>query len=732
MSLDNAEVSAAASLAGRVLAEEEARLADDQARSARVEMADERMPGVGAEHMPLTEIMRRGGSRTILVICSGILIADFDSAALQVLAPEIQKTFGIGDALLGAIASLTGLFLLLAAIPVGYYGDRVKRTRIISCVLIFFSFFVFLTGLAQTAWQLGVARMGAASGRSTGPVNLSIVADAYPIEGRGRVLAMERFANSFGSFLGPLIAGLIAFVVFDGGDSWRIVFIVLAVPAFLVALYSFTMKEPRRGKNELELLLGDLEGGVVYTPPPLANAFARLRNIKTFYYFLVGLAVIGFSLLSYFVFFSLFLENEYGYGPLERGIVLALAASGGMVGSILAGRKSDELYRQDPRRVVLLGAGLLAGFMVNVVGLYMPSVFLMVPCLMIGQACIMGSFATLAPVIQAVQPPRLRSQGSSLVYVYLFGIGGFGGSILVGALSDSVGERTALTIALPPALILGAIFIAYGSRFVKDDIQTMVEEIDEERVESERIRAGGTVPVLQVRNLDFSYGPLQILFDVNFDVQRGETLALLGTNGAGKSTLLRAISGLGIPTRGAVRLNGTTLTYSDAEARFHDGILQVRGADVWPGISVEDNLRASLLVQPERWKRSEELMAQVFDMFPVLAQRRSQDAASLSGGEQQMVAFGAALMQEPEVLLIDELSLGLAPLVVQELLGVVERLKEAGTTMIIVEQSLNVAVAVADRALFIEKGRIRFDGPTSELTERGDLARAVFLGGEGG
>jgi ABC-type branched-subunit amino acid transport system ATPase component len=139
-----------------------------------------------------------------------------------------------------------------------------------------------------------------------------------------------------------------------------------------------------------------------------------------------------------------------------------------------------------------------------------------------------------------------------------------------------------------------------------------------------------------------------------------------------------------------------------------------------------------LLADNDAWKHAEERMERVFEMFPALASRRRQDAASLSGGEQQMVAFGKALMHDPEVLLIDELSLGLAPLVVQELLKVVERLKEAGVTMVIVEQSLNVAAAVSDRAIFIEKGRIRFDGPTRELVERGDLARAVFLGGEGG
>jgi ABC-type branched-subunit amino acid transport system ATPase component len=224
-----------------------------------------------------------------------------------------------------------------------------------------------------------------------------------------------------------------------------------------------------------------------------------------------------------------------------------------------------------------------------------------------------------------------------------------------------------------------------------------------------------------------------VLFDIGLEVERGEVVALLGTNGAGKSTLLRAISGLGIPDRGVVRLNGRTLTYVDAEIRFREGIVQLRGgAGVFPELSVGDNLHASLLTSKITRTERFERIDHVLESFPALTARRGVAARDLSGGQQQMLALSMALVHQPEILLIDELSLGLAPLVVEELLGVVQDLRARGQTMIVVEQSLNVALAFADRAIFMEKGHIRFEGPAQELAQRDDLVRAVFLGGEGG
>jgi ABC-type branched-subunit amino acid transport system ATPase component len=319
-----------------------------------------------------------------------------------------------------------------------------------------------------------------------------------------------------------------------------------------------------------------------------------------------------------------------------------------------------------------------------------------------------------------------------MVGIYVFLFGGFFGAVLTGLLTDGLGRRGALTLVVLPSTLVGGALIAYGARYIRGDISRCVEELLEERDEAERLRSGpaGT-PAIQVRNLDFSYGSVQVLFGIDLDVARGETVALLGTNGAGKSTLLRVISGLGVASRGVVRLHGRTITYADPELRARIGIVQLMGGNaVFGSLSVDENLHMAGYLYDRR--DLDRRVAAAYDRFPDLAGRRKAAARDLSGGQQQMLALAMALLHEPEVLIIDELSLGLAPIMVQELLRTIRELKAAGMTMILVEQSLDVALAVADRAVFMEKGEIRFDGPARELIARDDLARAVFLGGSGG
>jgi ABC-type branched-subunit amino acid transport system ATPase component len=237
-------------------------------------------------------------------------------------------------------------------------------------------------------------------------------------------------------------------------------------------------------------------------------------------------------------------------------------------------------------------------------------------------------------------------------------------------------------------------------------------------------------PLLEVRDVDFSYGPVQVLFGVDLEVARGEVLALLGTNGAGKSTLLRAISGLGRVDSGRIVFDGADITDSEPGERVRRGIVQMPGGKaIFPDLTVAENLQAASYTFI--WDRPR-VAAQVrrsLELFPVLGERMDQPAATLSGGEQQMLGLATALLLEPAILLIDELSLGLAPIVVEQLLQVVSELRETGLTIVIVEQSVNVALAVADRAVFMEKGAVRFEGPAADLLERDDLVRAVFLGG---
>lgn len=240
------------------------------------------------------------------------------------------------------------------------------------------------------------------------------------------------------------------------------------------------------------------------------------------------------------------------------------------------------------------------------------------------------------------------------------------------------------------------------------------------------------IPVLELSGLDFRYGHVQILFGLSFEVRRGEVLALLGTNGAGKSTALRVAAGLDAAASGSVRLNGRDISRTTPEQRAQLGIhLLPGGQGVFAQMTVADNLEMGGFLYRKDRADLRRRTTHVLELFPVLEQRQTQRAGSLSGGEQQMLALGIAMLHDPEVLMIDELSLGLAPIVVQALIEVIEGLRAAGLTMIIVEQSLNIAAAIADRTVFIEKGCVRFEGSIRELMERDDLAQAVFLGGRG-
>ena len=316
----------------------------------------------------------------------------------------------------------------------------------------------------------------------------------------------------------------------------------------------------------------------------------------------------------------------------------------------------------------------------------------------------------------------------------MFFVGATAGALLAAFFTDALGPRAAVLILMIPSSLVGGFLLLRSSRFIKNDLSLVVAELREEMEENERQKTRvEDVPVLQATSIDFSYGQVQVLFDVGFEVRKGEVLALLGTNGAGKSTILRVIAGLGTPSRGVIRLNGLTVTYVSPERRGSMGIrLLPGGKGVFPQMTVRENLEMAAFVYRNDSEDQERRIAKVLELFADLADRQDQPAGSLSGGQQQMLALGGTLLHEPEVLLIDELSLGLSPIMVQQLLQVVERLKDEGTTIVIVEQSLNVALAVADRAVFLEKGQVRFEGEARELLERDDLARAVFLGKEGG
>jgi branched-chain amino acid transport system ATP-binding protein len=237
--------------------------------------------------------------------------------------------------------------------------------------------------------------------------------------------------------------------------------------------------------------------------------------------------------------------------------------------------------------------------------------------------------------------------------------------------------------------------------------------------------------LLSCRGVDVAYDKVQVLFGVDLDVAEGEIVALLGTNGAGKSTLLKAVSGLVDPIGGTITFDGRDITHLDAVSAARLGIVQVPGGKaVFPTLTVAEHFRAGTWMYAREDPREVKArIDHVLELFPRLRERWDQMAGNLSGGEQQQLALGMAFVAKPRLLIIDELSLGLAPTIVEQLLGIVREIHAGGCTIVLVEQSVNVALTIASRAYFMEKGEVRFSGPTAELLDRDDILRSVFLEG---
>jgi ABC-type branched-subunit amino acid transport system ATPase component/ABC-type branched-subunit amino acid transport system permease subunit len=237
--------------------------------------------------------------------------------------------------------------------------------------------------------------------------------------------------------------------------------------------------------------------------------------------------------------------------------------------------------------------------------------------------------------------------------------------------------------------------------------------------------------LLRCQSVNAAYGSLQVLFGIDLEIRRGEMVALLGTNGAGKSSLLKTVTGLLPASSGTVRFAGSDITATSTEEIARAGLTMMPGGrGIFPSLTVADNLRvASWPIRRQR-AAAEAARAQAIALFPVLEQRADVAAGNLSGGEQQMLSLAMAFLVRPQLLCIDELSLGLAPTVVGRLIEAVKEIHRQGTTVLIVEQSVNVALLVAEKATFLEKGTVRFSGASADLLDRPDLLRAVFIGGE--
>ncbi|MEX2268629.1 MAG: ATP-binding protein [Acidimicrobiia bacterium] len=692
------------------------------------------MPGVGeGKPPPMLSIFRRFGWRPVTYLTlAAFVVAMLDNGLLGVLAPDIQRSFRINDAELGAAVFAASAAQFGIALPVALASDRGSRVKVAAFCLAIFAIAVPFQGLVESIWLF--AFLGIISSFGKAPNNtthLSYLTDHYPPEARARIQAYQRGHDPIARTLGVAIMGGVA----EAAGSWRWA-TLLALLAFPVAGLILRLKEPKRGQHEsghiLEASGLDIGENPEGTPRVLLGAAVqRLQRIRSLYFQLMAVAVLGFVGLGIPLFGSLYLDREWDLDTGERTTVYTIIGLSAFLIIPVAGFVGDRMFRRKPESVLYLGGGCLIAFgIIYVASLYAPELWMVVLGWFLAECAIAPLGTAIFQTVAATVPADMRTLGFALFGVYGLVVGGFAGAVILGAISGAAGHadgpRVALT-TMAPVCALGGLLLMAGARWVRRDITLVIEDVLERYQEGQRRKSGGAIPALQIRNLDFAYGTQQVLFDINLEVAEGEIAALLGTNGAGKSTLLRAVAGLDHPTRGTIRLFGAATTWLEAEQILGIGCgMLVGGKMTFPTLSVRENLRlASFSFRKEA--RAEAAIDEALAAFPALEARIDARAGSLSGGEQQMLALARVLLSRPRLLLIDELTLGLAPKTVEDLIGIVRRVNAEGTTVLLVEQSVNLALSLAEHSFFIERGEIRFDGHTAHLLARDDLLRPVFL-----
>ena len=654
-------------------------------------------------------------------------IDEFDTSAFNVLAPDIRRAFHLTSAAFGVLVVANLSIVLLAAIPLGYYGDRLPRRNLVLTGAVIAGLFSFATGLAPFLALLVVFRLGNGLGRLVNDsIHNSLLADYYEPTIRGRVFGVHRNAVNYGTIAGSAVTGILA-----GLFGWRIAFVALVVPMLAVAIYARGLKNPLRGATD------DADAASFAqdeAPVPFAEARRILFAVKTLKRQYAAWLFIGAGLVPLAFLLPQFLDEVFHLGPVARGFIGALNAAATILGLQWSSRRTagwlgegmGEPVKRAGLSLILVGVGIavLAGC----------PLVLYVPVGLV-TSFIAGIFYPPFYATQAfVSPARVRTLSFSFGSLYLVaGVWFLYFLPGIARIPDTHGLRWGL-LATAPYWLVGGLLLRSAHKFVGDDSARAIAHLGfAAEMRRQRLDAEGTDQVLVCRGVEVAYDQVQVLFGVDLEIRRGEIVALLGTNGAGKSTLLKAISGVVDPIGGAILFEGRDITHADSVQTTGLGVIQVPGGKaVFPTLTVAEHLRAAGWLYRDDPAYLAEANEEVLTIFPRLRERIDQMAGNLSGGEQQMLALGMAFIAKPTLLMIDELSLGLAPTIVELLLGIVRRIQAQGTAIILVEQSINVALTVAQRAYFMEKGEVRFEGATADLLERDDIVRSVFLEGAGG
>jgi ABC-type branched-subunit amino acid transport system ATPase component/MFS family permease len=680
----------------------------------------------------------------------GVFVIAFVSApfvfTLLVFDDAIAERFGTGPLGLAFPGFLNSLYapLLVVAIVIGALGAATtfgRRHRERSTVAAAFTYAgaAWLLAFATNEWALiaSVVFAGIAIGVRSA-VAPALLTDSVAPGARVRIVTGYVIALALGSVLG----GVVVAVGYDTfGLSWRGVVLVIAVLATVSAPSALFVRDPGLGTLDLDrlnALVHESFGPRGPLAPELpdsevaAQFGSQLRQVTrtgagramAIAFLVFGVFAVPLQALMF-----QFEVARYGWGFDTRIWIFVALTTVAAAPLLVLLRRGDNWFRSDASRLLQISGRACA---VSGLGLVLVAVVATEVITVVGLAIAFASSYLVLAVglvtLLTVVDPALRTHAAALAAVYI-AVGFILGGTLPGQLASRYGLTPAIIfLALNFLGVAGAMRVAGDS--MRDDITTIVDRQTSREELRVLVSNARHVPLLGCRGIDFSYDQLQVLFDVDFTVDEGELVALLGTNGAGKSTLLRVVSGLGMPSRGHVHYRGADITHLDAERRVKFGITQMPGGRaVFSNMTVADNLKTFAFSLRRSRAEVDRGIDATFAAFPQLGERRNQQAGTLSGGEQQMLGLGKAFILRPRLLLIDELSLGLAPIIVSRLLDMVRTINDAGTAVVLVEQSVNIALSLAHHAYFMEKGEIRFDGPSQELVARPDLVRSVFLEG---
>ena len=671
------------------------------------------------------------GTRPVAVFAFLGLVGGLAGPAFALAGPDIIVDLKINVRDILNVQATIGFFLIFAAIGLGWYADRHKRVPLFGLGTVVSGLFQMVTAGARNLPTLGTPQvLGGVAGTASDVPSFSLMADYYPPESRGKVFSILGIVGRTASL--PLM--LTAALMIDH-LGWRTTFVVgggLVTLSGVVILA--LLREPVRGYMERRAMGADEETARQESEPQsFGEAWRTVWAVRTLRRQFIASVVATPGGTVYALLLPFLLVDQYGLrSATERFAALAPASFvAGLLGAFVGGAMIDRLSALNPSRVlVVVGIFGLVGSLGLLGAATLPPLWLLVGF----SALLTFGYALVGPAAQAVTtqiiPPVVRTQG-----VQMLGLAGIPGLIffvpMAGTLRVEYGYGAAILFCVPFAVAGALINLSAASFFEFDRRNALAASMAD--AEWRAAKASGRGKLLVCRDVDVAYDGVQVLFGVDFDVEEGQIIALLGTNGAGKSTLLRAISGTQEASAGAIVFDGRDITHMPPHETAARGVIHMPGGrGIFPGLSVRENLvLGNWMNGTDTADEQQARLDEVFEIFPILRERAFEAAASLSGGEQQMLSLAQAFLAKPRLLMIDELSLGLAPAVVGQLLDIVRQIHARGTTVIVVEQSVNVALTLAEKAIFMEKGEVRFFGDTADLLARPDILRAVYVKGTG-